>query len=308
MPPEGLGTVLAPTGPFLRPCRIKPAALTLSIMNYRSLGAIVLLIAGCAKSKPTVQSDVPSSPSPVAETNPAANVQRTSSSSAPEPASSRPTPAATAPASRLVKPFEGITVDVEKHEVFVRAWVCLEGGYLEQVACGVGSREHESLMVIKAKASQVHAALLLAGFQPGSPGKWTYENRTIGTIAPTGDQLDVLVKYRDPRESGRETEKPIREWIQDANSDRKFPPNPWTFGGSAIMPNEEFMGPGEHYVADMSGSIIGLVTFGDEVVGYSEVISDQDAVQAPEWELNTNVVPPMGTEVTLILRRHVPSP
>ena len=64
-----------------------------------------------------------------------------------------------------------------------------------------------------------------------------------------------------------------------------------------------FRSPRLHYVADMTGSIIGLVTFGDEVIGFSRVIADQDAVQPPSWEVRTDHVPPRGTEVTLILRR-----
>ena len=67
--------------------------------------------------------------------------------------------------------------------------------------------------------------------------------------------------------------------------------------------NPKAMGPGEHYVADESGSIIGLVTFGDEVIGFSRVLADQDAVQEPEWEVNTAAIPPMGTSVTLVLKR-----
>ncbi len=63
------------------------------------------------------------------------------------------------------------------------------------------------------------------------------------------------------------------------------------------------MGEGEHYVADYSGSIIGLVTFGDEVIGFSEVIADQAAVQEPEWIVDTDRVPPIGTEVTVVIRR-----
>ena len=83
----------------------------------------------------------------------------------------------------------------------------------------------------------------------------------------------------------------------------EFPAMPWVFGGSAIEENPPFMGPGEHYVADMTGSIIGLVTFGDEVIGLSQVLSDQEDVQAPVWEINTATIPPMGTPVTIIIKR-----
>jgi hypothetical protein len=201
------------------------------------------------------------------------------------------TPAAAEP--RIVRPFPDITVNLEadgKNSVDVTAWVCLDEGLLEQVACAPATREHESLLVVRAKPSQVHAALLMAGFEPGSPGKWTYENQTIGTIAPTGARLEVLVRYADKARQGRIVERPIREWIRALSAPgtnaAAFPAEPWVFGGSVIAPNRRGMEQGEHYVADSSGSIIGLVTFGDEVIGFSRV-----------------TIPPLGTEVTLILRR-----
>ena len=52
-----------------------------------------------------------------------------------------------------------------------------------------------------------------------------------------------------------------------------------------------------------SGSVIGLVTFGDEVIGFEDVISDQASIHAPEWEVNTEHVPPPGTEVTVIVKK-----
>jgi hypothetical protein len=67
------------------------------------------------------------------------------------------------------------------------------------------------------------------------------------------------------------------------------------------------MGPGEHYVADHTGSIIGLVTFGDEVVGFEEVFSDQQSVQPLAWQVRIDHVPPVGTPVTVILRRWAPT-
>lgn len=220
--------------------------------------------------------------------------------------------AATQPA-RIVKPFEGIEVHLEPDPrssfIEIKAWTCLDEGWLEQIACGPNSREHESLVVIKAKPSQIHAALLMAGFNPGAPGKWTYDNNKLGTVSPTGDKVDVLVRYGDPAGGGKIIEQPIRNWIRDGSmrtdetKRETFPHLPWVFGGSIIAPNPKPMGPGEHYVADYSGSIIGLVTFGDEVLGFSKVLADEETVQAPEWEVNPKTIPPVETEVTVILRR-----
>ena len=77
---------------------------------------------------------------------------------------------------------------------------------------------------------------------------------------------------------------------------------PWVFAGSRIRSNTKSMGPGEHYVADRTGSIVGIVTFGDEVIAYDEVLSDKVDVDAPEWQANTAAMPVPGTRVQLVIR------
>jgi hypothetical protein len=213
---------------------------------------------------------------------------------------------------RELLPFDGVRVHIApagQSYVELQARTCLTEGYLEQIACAPNSREHESLMVVKPTPSQVHAALLMAGFTPGSPGRWTYDNETLGTIPPTGDQLAIEVRFLHP-DAGF-IEMPVRHWIREAVREqperasrppREFPDLPWVFAGSRIAPNPPFMGPGEHYVADMTGSIIGLVTFGDEVIGFSRVMSDQEEVRPLEWEVNTPAMPPIDTPVTIILK------
>jgi hypothetical protein len=215
-------------------------------------------------------------------------------------------PAATAvsPRTRL-NPFPGIVVVPDAPAVELQAWVCLEYGWLEQIACAPGTREHESLVVPRARPSQIHAALLMAGFEPGAPGRWSYENEEYSFTPPTGTALDVFVRYTD--ESDRLIEEPIRLWIRDHLGGHEFPREPWIFAGSAFAPTPEWMEEeGEHYVADVTGSIIGLVTFGDEVIGFSRVFADQASVQPPEWEVNTERIPPVGTPVTIILRPFEP--
>lgn len=204
----------------------------------------------------------------------------------------------------VVNPFDDIVVFPNPAAVEITAWSCLEAGWLEQIACAPSSREHESLVVVKAPPSEIHAALLLAGFEPGSPGAWSYVNDALQFTQPTGDRLDVLVRYENA--AGHTIQEPIRAWIQDHRGQHEFPDEPWVFGGSAFQKNPQWMGPGEHYVADMTGSIIGLVTFGDEVIGFSRVMADQVSVRPPAWEVRTDHVPPVGTKVTLILRRAVP--
>jgi hypothetical protein len=268
-------------------------------MSLRSAAPLIALIviAGCRaehRSDTRAGTKLHMSDSPVPPTD-APTVH--------EQPSSRPDPQS---ASKTISPFPDITLRLESERatrVEIRAWTCTPEYPLEQIACSPATREHESLMVVTAKPSQIHAALLMAGFAPGTPGRWTYDNNTIGTIAPTGDQVDVLVRHADKQ--GRIVEHPIGDWIRDIEGKAAFPKQPWVFGGSVIAKNTARMGPGQHYVADMSGSIIGLVTFGDEVLGFSSVISDQADVQAAEWEAKTDEMPPVGAQVTLVLVKHV---
>ena len=204
----------------------------------------------------------------------------------------------------VLRPFDGIAVLPREPAVELEAWTCLERGWLEQVACSRNTREHESLVVIEARPSEIHAALLLAGFEPGTPGSWSYEDEVLRFTPPTGDRVQILARYKEA--SGREVEEPIRTWIEDGAGARPFPDEPWVFAGSTFADNLEWMGPGEHYLADYSGSIVGLVTFGDEVIGFSRVLADQDAVQPPQWQVRRDHVPPVGTPVTLIIRRVPP--
>ena len=56
------------------------------------------------------------------------------------------------------------------------------------------------------------------------------------------------------------------------------------------------------YEADLSGSIIGLVTFGDETIGLSRVIPDQVDVEPAQWRIREGRVPSIGSTVRVLLR------
>lgn len=228
-----------------------------------------------------------------------------SPASAISPAATRPVATTPAP-PRIITPFKGIRViqaaSPADSRIEIDAWVCLDEGWLEQVACSPRTREHESLLVVKAQPSNIHAALLMAGFESGTPGRWKYENENFTFVPPTGSALEVMVRYAGA--DSETIERSVRAWIREARNSASFPDDPWIFSGSRFEPNPEFMGPGEHYVADMTGSIIGLVTFGDEVVGFSRVMAHEEAVQPLEWEANPDTMPPIGTPVTVILRAY----
>ena len=193
----------------------------------------------------------------------------------------------------------GLWIDREAGRVGFRAWVCLDAGWLEQVVCGPGTREHESLMVTNVPASGIHAALLLLGLEPGSPGRWVEEGEAVLEIPPEGPGVFVDVQWTGVdgvvRNSG------ISKWIRDVSDRRAYPTDRWVFAGSIELDDRAAEQAGARYLADRSGSVIGLVTFGDELLAASDVIPDAVDVHAPEWVAATGALPPVGTEVTVVL-------
>ncbi|MFM8818370.1 MAG: YdjY domain-containing protein [Phycisphaerales bacterium] len=203
-----------------------------------------------------------------------------------------------APAPRRPLPVgSDLSVDRERREVVVDAEVACNRGWLEQAACRAGTREHESLLAIQNPPATIHACLLLAGAEPGAPGSWKQgaDGTSVVRVPPTGSRLELFVRLP----SG---DVPISEWIHDPVGGRVFPVQPWVFAGSQMRPNTPSMGPGKHYVADRTGSIVGIVTFGDEMIACDEVISDKAEVDAPQWQARTERMPEPGTRVKLVIR------
>lgn len=199
----------------------------------------------------------------------------------------------------LIELGPGIVVDRTAGEVRVEAEVAADRGWLEQAVCKAGTREHESLLAVNVVPSRIHAALLVLGLEPGAPGEWRAApdgSATVQRVAPSGAPVELWVRVNG-------SDVPLSSWICDPVNGHAFPLQPWVFAGSRVRSNTKSMGPGEHYVADRTGSVVGIVTFGDEMIACTSVFSDQVDVDAPEWQADTERMPEPGTRVELLIRR-----
>lgn len=209
----------------------------------------------------------------------------------------------------IVQVSKGLRIDVSRGEVMVDAQVCARIGWLEQMVCAAGTREHESLLAVEVAPSLIHAALLMTGYQSGSPGKWTEKDSGVnGAIElqldpPTGSPVDIIARWRA---GDMLMEVALSDWVRAEDGDgtsRTLPRDRFVFAGSIVRANPKSLGPGEHYVADYTGSIVGLVTFGDEVIAFQEVIPDRVDVAPALWEAWTDRIPAQGTPIELVFRR-----
>ena len=277
---------------------------------------IPFLIVGCASRSATPTSPAEASPAtqtPAAEPTTAAAPAQTSA-----PAHTRAndqqapsTPAtASTPAGSPAEPvgprevFPGVRVDRAARLIEFDGVVPIdtrEGRrvFLELLVCPRDTKEHEALVVTDARPSHVHAALLLLGLEPGSPGLWSFDGPTLVATPPTGPALVVrFVLARD----GQRVEEDPATWVRSLNDGKSLresmPADGLVFAGSRMRR----VGNIERYHADMEGTLVGLTTFGSELIAWTRMVSHEAGVETPHWIADPRVVPPPGTPVTVRIR------
>jgi hypothetical protein len=172
--------------------------------------------------------------------------------------------------------------------------------FLEVTVCTPDTREHESLVMTRARPSHVHAALLAIGLKPGKPGSWRVEGKSLVAVPPEGDPVEVSIAYED--RPGHTIEAPASDWVKTAAAGGRFEPkNPgvrWVFAGSEFRKREGQ----EVYEADGAGALIGLTTFGSETIAWADTLSPESSVQDPDWIADPANVPKAGTKVVVRIR------
>lgn len=210
---------------------------------------------------------------------------------------------AQAPAPEPQKSFPYIRFDVQSRTVEFDGTVPIRLDdpraprvYLELIACIPDTKEHESLIVTKARPSHLHAALLAIGLEPGRPATWKQEGKTMLPVPPEGPRISVELVYKD-RDGGEVVDAPS-QWVVNAETGEHWPQGEWVFAGS-LMKNRQGR---DVYEADGTGTLVGLTSFGTEVIAWNGVISPDSQVQEPEWIADAARVPPINTQVTVRLR------
>ncbi len=237
-----------------------------------------------------------------------------------EPADEEARPAALASARAARPPvvLPGLTVDFANRCVDIDATVCLDEGFLELIACTTGTKEHESIVAVAARPMHIHTALLLLGATNGQPAMRLPGDPAGGPrwidVPPSGDPVDVSLVYEEA--DGQPVEQPISEFVElsepgkdalaaagaadEAAAEGRFP-DTFLFAGSQLRDNGE--GP-RTYLADESGNVISVATFGDEVLCLDGLHGQAD--DALVWQVNPDKLPRVGAKVTLRLRVREP--
>lgn len=249
----------------------------------RRLTCALLLLAvatlGCAERSKAARSNA-SSAAPAAAVAPAAD--------APQPPS-EPTAAPTSP-------WPGITLNTAEGYVDLEAAVATrEGEWMELLACTPGTLEYESLLTITARPSHVHLALLALGLEAGKPISHRDRGDRYEMIPARGPEVAISIVLS--RAGGAESrEFPATDWLRDQATGQPMQGSTWLFTGSAFV---DYEGK-EVYMADLNGTAITLVNFGEDLLARATDLTNQTDNKA--YNVNTPAVPAVGTPVTLRLR------
>ena len=211
----------------------------------------------------------------------------------------------------------GVVIDFQQQHVDIESTVCLRQGFLELIACTKNTKEHESIVVVHARPMHIHLALLLLGAKNGNPAmrRPANEDETQWIdVPPSGDPVDVYLVLKS--KDGKLVERPISDFVAPARKEAdkeagaksdsatgapRFP-RTFLFAGSILRQQ----GPGpRRYLSDLSGDVISVVTFGDELLCLPDTQSQDDG--SLMWQVDATDLPATGTKVTLRLRPRRPA-
>ena len=170
----------------------------------------------------------------------------------------------------------------KKNRVEFPAKVNMTEGLLEYVVVSDAGKLHESLLKTEVEPYSLHIALLLMGLE-GTLKPLVEQGQPL---TPTGDRIDVMVSWQ---ENGKEKQSRIDAWVR--KGDDPAGNIPWVYTGS-IVRNGVFLAQVEKSIAALFHDPAALIDH-----------QMQDGASDEIWFVNTSKVPPVGTELTVIIEK-----
>ncbi len=212
----------------------------------------------------------------------------------PETGQTEPTPAKDnkprpdPPGLVRLSPDHELWIDNKRKFVVVDGNVCLRAGPLEMFACPRHSKEHESIVSLKAPAQFVHAALLGIGAKPGNTVEWDPKY-----VPASGTEIEIWVLWKD--KGGMHRKMRAQEWIRQSSTGKPMPFK-WVFAGSSFWRDEE---TGKEIYQAEGGDLICVSNFSTATLDLPvESTAHGDDLM---FEAFTENIPTRGTHVRLVL-------
>ena len=179
-----------------------------------------------------------------------------------------------------------IWINRDEQVVILDGYIAQRDVPLELFACPIGTKEHESIVAVFARAQLVHAGLLAINARPGSTA-------TFEPFMPAhGTTVRVYALWLDS--DGKTKGTLAQNWIRVSGTKKPMVWD-WVFGGSKIYKDDEGK---EHYLGD-SGELISVSNFTTSTMDVA-IQSDQSNANLM-FEAFTDRIPPKNSPVRLVL-------
>lgn len=187
-----------------------------------------------------------------------------------------------------------VWLDRKNNRVVMVGAVCQRQAPLELLACPLGSKEHESILVLPVKPSLVHIGLLALGAEPGHPVQFQPK-----FIPPSGPEVEVTLVWKDDKGVRRSAR--AQEWVRNTKTGKAMD-FPFVFAGSDWIDNPYTRR--KEYRADVEGYLICVSNFPGALLDVAAASSADDSELL--FDCFTERIPRKGTPVTIILSPKLP--
>ena len=177
-----------------------------------------------------------------------------------------------------------VVFDTSKREVTIPGEINISGdnSIIEFFACGQLGKTHESILMINAEPLHIFAALGAMDYIPGM-------NLTVegDPRPPAGSSVEIWVEW----ERGDEViSHRARDLIWNIFTEQPMQETPWIFNGGRYINNQ--------FTPQLFHNIIAVYRDPDSLFNHPLPTGTDDRT----YRVNTNVVPPKGTKIKLIIR------
>ncbi len=155
-------------------------------------------------------------------------------------------------------------------------------------ACPKGTKEHESVVAVNARAKVLHTALLAVGAKSGTPVRFVDKY-----IPPTGDVIKITAEWLDPE--GKKHTAPAQQWVRNVDTNQPMKLD-WVFAGSGFWKDEE---TGKQIYMAEGGDLICVANFSTAMLDVAA--QSTQANEGLMFEAFTEHVPALGTPVRLVM-------
>jgi len=197
-------------------------------------------------------------------------------------------PAKDPPGMKRLMPEYDVWIDPVHRRVVMDGTVCLREGQLEMFACPRGTKEHEAIVAVDAKAYVVHAALLAIGAEAGGPVQFQPSYKPA-----SGSEIDIGIVWTDKQ--GVVHRDRAQDWILNTKTNKPLE-YPWVFGGSGFWKDDV---TGEKYYLAESGDFICVSNFSSAMLDLP--VESSQANDELLFQAYTDRIPPIGTRVRVVL-------